>query len=219
MQLAFLESCKEVGAMLLDEQVCGFDGYYSGTTACFAVIKNGSSVILGNVGDSRALTARISGTKVVGVDLTQDDKPTDELEQKRIEACGGRVAQQEYDPGEFDGPFRVFLKHENIPGLAMSRSLGDGMAESVGVIPDPTCSEYFIRPDDKFLLFATDGLWEVFTTDEAAVWANDYMNHPEKMARMSVTHALAEEAQRRWTRMDEDCVVDDTTILIVRLQP
>lgn len=35
------------------------------------------------------------------------------------------------------GPARVWLKHENIPGLAMARSIGDRIAAQVGVIPDP----------------------------------------------------------------------------------
>jgi len=218
-QLAYMEACREVGAELLNQAVCGFDGTYSGTTACFAVLQGATTLVLGNVGDSRAIVARAqSNGTIMGVDLTHDDKPTDEPEKRRIEASGGRVAQQEYDPGEFDGPFRVFVRDKKIPGLAMSRSLGDGLAESVGVIPDPTCSNYQIRPDDKFLLLATDGLWEVFDTNEAAVWAHKYMSTPENMARMCVSQAIAEEAQRRWTRMDEDCVVDDTTVLIVRLR-
>ncbi len=36
-----------------------------------------------------------------------------------------------------NGPYRVWLKHENYPGLAMSRSIGDFVAEGVGVIPLP----------------------------------------------------------------------------------
>jgi hypothetical protein len=35
------------------------------------------------------------------------------------------------------GPARVWLKHENIPGLAMSRSFGDFVASQVGVIAEP----------------------------------------------------------------------------------
>lgn len=41
--------------------------------------------------------------------------------------------------GEPIGPARVWLKDENIPGLAMSRSIGDNVASSVGVIPEPEC--------------------------------------------------------------------------------
>lgn len=43
---------------------------------------------------------------------------------------------KDYD-GTAIGPHRVWLKNENIPGLAMSRSFGDGLAHSVGVISDP----------------------------------------------------------------------------------
>lgn len=35
------------------------------------------------------------------------------------------------------GPFRVWLKTENFPGLAMSRSIGDFVASTVGVISEP----------------------------------------------------------------------------------
>jgi hypothetical protein len=39
--------------------------------------------------------------------------------------------------GDPIGPARVWLKKENIPGLAMSRSIGDLIAASVGVIEEP----------------------------------------------------------------------------------
>lgn len=39
--------------------------------------------------------------------------------------------------GDPIGPQRVWLKTENIPGLAMSRSVGDKVAHSVGVSSDP----------------------------------------------------------------------------------
>ncbi len=35
------------------------------------------------------------------------------------------------------GPFRVWLKDKNLPGLAMARSFGDLVAASVGVSPEP----------------------------------------------------------------------------------
>ncbi len=35
------------------------------------------------------------------------------------------------------GPDRVWMKNIDVPGLAMSRSFGDQVAASVGVIPIP----------------------------------------------------------------------------------
>ncbi len=52
-------------------------------------------------------------------------------------AHNGRVDTFREANGDPIGPARVWLKHENIPGLAMSRSLGDLVAASVGVSPEP----------------------------------------------------------------------------------
>ena len=42
------------------------------------------------------------------------------------------------------GPARVWLKDLEVPGLAMSRSLGDYVAQSVGVSPEPGKFSAFI---------------------------------------------------------------------------
>ena len=39
--------------------------------------------------------------------------------------------------GVKSGPFRVWLKNENYPGLAMSRSIGDLIASAIGVTAEP----------------------------------------------------------------------------------
>lgn len=36
-----------------------------------------------------------------------------------------------------EGPMRVFASYVDLPGLAMSRSIGDLMAKDLGVIADP----------------------------------------------------------------------------------
>ncbi len=41
------------------------------------------------------------------------------------------------EAGIKSGPFRVWLKNQNYPGLAMSRSIGDLVASSIGVTCDP----------------------------------------------------------------------------------
>ena len=53
--------------------------------------------------------------------------------------CFVNILNIEYN-GDPIGPYRVWLKNENIPGLAMSRSVGDRVAHSVGVISDPCSS-------------------------------------------------------------------------------
>lgn len=39
------------------------------------------------------------------------------------------------------GPLRVWLKYDDVPGLAMTRSLGDSVAAKAGVIAEPEIFE------------------------------------------------------------------------------
>jgi serine/threonine protein phosphatase PrpC len=73
----------------------------------------------------------------------------------------------EYDDG-VDGPARVWLGHMDVPGLAMSRSLGDAVAHSAGVSSEPEFFEYEfnVGQEDLVLVMASDGLWEFMSNDE-----------------------------------------------------
>ena len=85
---------------------------------------------------------------------------------------GGRIAPYYDEDGEQMGPYRVWMKHENIPGLAMTRSFGDVMASKVGVISEPDILEFeiqkgkwLIKLENKFMVIASDGLWEFITNE------------------------------------------------------
>ena len=69
--------------------------------------------------------------------LTRDHKPNERDEAARVKAKGGRIQPFKDDDGEFIGPPRVWLKEDEIPGLAMTRSFGDRVAATVGVISEP----------------------------------------------------------------------------------
>ena len=76
------------------------------------------------------------GEALVAEPCTIDHKPDLPDEKARILAVGGRVFAVKYDDG-IDGPARVWLAHADIPGLAMSRSLGDTVAHKAGVSSEP----------------------------------------------------------------------------------
>ena len=69
--------------------------------------------------------------------LSIDHKPNLPLEKERIHASNGKVMQMKDMFGRSVGPYRVWLKNEQAPGLAMSRSIGDLVAQSAGVISTP----------------------------------------------------------------------------------
>ena len=78
------------------------------------------------------------------IQLSRDHKPNLESEKKRIEIFGGKV-EKYIERGHKIGPYRVWKKNDNYPGLAMSRSIGDLVASSLGVIYDPgiEINDYF----------------------------------------------------------------------------
>ena len=111
-----------------------------------------------NVGDSRAILASEVNEDCVVTDLTWDHKPSIPSERERIEQAGGRVFSMEYDDG-YDGPMRVWLADQDVPGLAMSRSICDTVAHSVGVVSTPDVFERDLTDDDRVLVMGSDGLW------------------------------------------------------------
>jgi serine/threonine protein phosphatase PrpC len=184
------------------------DSEFSGTTLSMAIIR-GNHVTGVNIGDSRVILGKEEAGRMVAQDITFDHKPESPKEKERILACGGRVFAVEYDDG-IDGPARVWLGHMDIPGLAMSRSLGDVVAHSAGVISEPEFTEYELNPStDKFIVVATDGLWEFISNQETVDFV-EAQNTPADAVDVLVT-----EAATRW--MHEEQVIDDTTIIVANL--
>ena len=109
----------------------------------------------------------MGGHKSEPIPLSKDHKPNVESEKKRIYRNKGRVEQYS-EFGIKTGPFRVWLKNEMYPGLAMSRSIGELTAYSVEVIPEPEIIEYFVNTNTKYVMLASDGIWE-FLSNEAVM--------------------------------------------------
>jgi serine/threonine protein phosphatase PrpC len=51
----------------------------------------------------------------------------------------------------------------------MSRSFGDEVAASVGVIAEPEIIEYTLKEEDKFFILASDGIWEFISSNEVSI--------------------------------------------------
>ena len=63
------------------------------------------------------------------------------------------------------GPKRVWLPHQDLPGLSMTRAFGDTLGASVGVVADPEMQEILLRPEDKYLVLCSDGMFEFMNND------------------------------------------------------
>ena len=187
------------------------DSTFSGTT-CSSLIFCPTKIISANVGDSRCVVGKFDGKNWKAKNLTRDHKPNEEDEKKRIIEKGGRIESYKDEEGEFVGPERVWLKTEDVPGLAMSRSFGDDVAHTVGVIAQPEIFEYNLVNEDKFILLASDGIWEFISSDECVNIVKDYYLKDDIDGALSY---LYKESSKRWIMEEE--VIDDITLIIVFL--
>jgi serine/threonine protein phosphatase PrpC len=147
----FLETDRQFLSMAQQQE--GFNGA-SGCAAVVACVIGGW-VWCANAGDSRALLCRDGRA----VELSRDHKPDRDDEAQRIVNAGGFVS------------FRRVLGR-----LAVSRAFGDEEYKyttersSNGkplVIVDPEIRVEQLTPQDEFLFMACDGLFDVFTSQEA----------------------------------------------------
>ena len=115
---------------------CNVDLNYSGSTIISCYL-NQNKLYCANVGDSRAIVGKCHGKQWKAMPLSTDHKPSLEKEADRIRRMKGRVEPFKDEMGEPLGPLRVWVQHDNVPGLAMTRSFGDLVGASVGVSPIP----------------------------------------------------------------------------------
>lgn len=122
--------------------------------------------------------------------------------------------------GNYVGPSRIWMQQEQIPGLAMSRCLGDFVASQLGVTCEPEFTHTELTPEDKFVIVASDGVWEFLSNEKVGVrqcvelvgcmWeAGDEEQACEVLVREAVL------SWRHVAPRQEDEVVDDITAVVV----
>ncbi|KAF8111741.1 hypothetical protein N665_0073s0096 [Sinapis alba] len=176
--------------------------FCSGSTAV-TIIKQGSNLFMGNIGDSRAiLGSKDSNDSMVATQLTVDLKPDLPREEERIKQCKGRVFALEDEP---EVP-RVWLPYDNAPGLAMARAFGDFCLKDYGVISVPEFSHRVLTDRDQFIVLASDGVWDVLSNEEVVEVV------ASAPSRASAARLVVDSAAREWklkypTSKMDDCAV------------
>ena len=184
---------------------------FSGST-CVSVIYTPEKLIVPNIGDSRAVLGRLinkENNEYKAINLSRDHKPTEKDEAQRIIDNQGRI-KPFIEDGEFVGPERVWIMEEEVPGLAMTRSFGDRVAATVGVMSEPEIKEFDFDENDKFMIIASDGIWEFISSQECINIIKDFY---DKNDLKGCCEFLYQESSKRWLKEEE--VIDDTTLILV----
>jgi serine/threonine protein phosphatase PrpC len=137
-ELAFKKSFEKV-----DQELKFFDSEYIGTTATIILFKD-NKIYCANVGDSKAYILYDNTYK----QISSDHKCSVEEEAERIKKCGGKIS-----------------KNRVMGQLILTRTLGDLYVKQFGVINTPDISVIDINPNLKYVILASDGVWDVIDLD------------------------------------------------------
>jgi len=137
--LDFEELFKEIDEKLKEKKY-----YQIGSTATIIYIieeeENKKILYCANIGDTRCILTQTNGSRK----LSYDDLATDKKEFERINSEGGYI---------FNG--RVCGK------LMLSRAFGDWEQKTSGVISCPHITKIEIDENCKYVIMASDGVWDV----------------------------------------------------------
>ncbi|XP_042245131.1 protein phosphatase 1K, mitochondrial isoform X1 [Thunnus albacares] len=162
-------------------------GMNAGSTATVALLRDGIELVVGSVGDSRAMLCR----KGKALKLTVDHTPERKDEKERIKRSGGFITWNS-------------LGQPNVNGrLAMTRSIGDFDLKNMGVIAEPETKRISLtHVHDSFLALTTDGI-------------NFIMNSQEICNVINQCHDPKEAAQRISDQALQYGTEDNSTIIVV----
>ena len=190
----------------------------SGST-CILLIQIGDNIISANIGDSKAILVyediNVSNcadeyNKYKSIKLSRDCTPYIETEKMRIIMNGGNVIQLKNSINQENGPLRIYLKGDNIPGLSITRSFGDRIGKKIGMISNPVINEYTLNKFVKIIIIASSGVWKFIKEKEILNFGIKYylINDPDNFCNI-----IANKASELWKQNTGN--IDDITIIVI----
>jgi serine/threonine protein phosphatase PrpC len=177
----------------LDDSMDLSDSFMTGST-CLVILKKQDTLWIANCGDSRSIIQYEKSYHL----LSLDHKP-EETERTRIEALGGNIVFS-------GGTLRVN------GDLALTRAIGDKRHRPF-IIPDPEIKKYKLTSKNKFIVLATDGLWDVVSNKnviELIMKHYDNKKHSDKKVLENAMNDLKERI--------ENVIYDNTTVVLIHIR-
>lgn len=213
----------------------GGDPSTSGTTVACAIVQQ-DRMYIANVGDSTIVLGKANPKygepgepEVIAEVITRDHKPEDKKEKRRIEALGGsvslsnkgvmRVVWERRRPVQTKTRTTESYQVDRIPFLSVARSLGDLWSVTkekdylVSPVPD-VYIHYFDLTKDKFIILASDGLWNMLKPQETVetVYEQCKTGVTNKVEASKAAHVLINNALERWNK--RNLTADNISALI-----
>jgi serine/threonine protein phosphatase PrpC len=162
--------------------------------------------------------------EILAIPLTRDQTPYRKDERERIRKEGGEIKSIDQMEGREDvhdnwgdmvlgenvdiqgDPPRVWVEGANYPGTAFTRSLGDKIAEDIGVNAEPEIITKDLTVNDEYLVIASDGIFEFLTNQEV-------LNICEaSFSPLQACELLTKAAYDKW--LEHENRTDDITIIV-----
>ena len=164
MQSAFLNADAALIRMCTEKEL-----HYASSTGVAAFLWE-NLLTLAHIGDSKACIAKVKDGQVYPEWLTVDHKPNMPVELARIEQSGGSLAWLHGNKPYIRGGdfFRRQANNEHPKQLNYSRAFGGKDLKMYGLSAVPDINHFEITPEDKVVLIASDGLWDVLNPKVAS---------------------------------------------------
>jgi len=223
----------------IDRRVCNhtaISSLLSGTTASFLML-DGSTFWFSHIGDSSIVLIREDESETtdwIGEKISKDHRPDVSSERERIIKEGGQVL-------DYAGTARVFLKDTSgvdallekskrsrddmilvterldlLPGLSLSRAIGDELGKLGGISANPEIFSCELKAPYIGALLASDGLWDAFDDPQDAIDLLHRYVTAEKLTREEALHNISRHC--RSVYLSNGKSVDDITILWIAIE-
>jgi len=170
--------------------------------SCTAMLIDSAYVWVAHVGDCRAVLAvpdpqpNAEGFHFVPNALTQDHKLSVKAEFDRVRNAGAETRKLVND-----NVYRLFVQDAEVPGLVLSRAIGDRIGHAIGVNHTPSISMFerkSLPKGESFIVLGTGALWTVMSERTVVNWISRHFSDAGEAA-----ESLSIEAHDRWE--DSEC--------------
>jgi len=168
--------------------------------------------------DSGGVVRNMSGTARVFLSDWNNRKAEDFFykETNVAESWGGRSRRFPTAVVSENEAYLLAERKDLLPGLSLSRSLGDELGKHAGISAEPEIFTCQLKPPYLGMLLASDGLWDGFESPQQVVSKLQKHMLVQDMSRRRALQRIAKQARNYF--MDRNKSIDDITIVWVALE-